>query len=94
MLEISKMIKSLTDTESELKRIIQALQICDRGIQINYKVKIVANNIIEFYLIYDCHNETDKFIIGLIDLISETFKFCEETEDSGIITKVFFKFLF
>lgn len=94
MLEISKMIKSLSDTESELKRIIQALQVHERGIYIDYKVKIVDNSIIELYISYDIHNENDKFINGIFELVNETFKYCEESEDHGIITKVFSKYLF
>lgn len=94
MLEISKMVKSLTSTETELKRIIQATQVHERGIYIDYKVKIVDNNIVELYISYDFHNENDKFINGVFELVNETFKYCEESEDHGIVTKVFFKYLF
>lgn len=94
MLEISKMIKSLTDTESELKRIIQATQVHERGIYIDYKIKVIDNNIIELYISYDYHNENDKFINGLFELINETFKYCEVSEDNDIITKVFSKYIF
>ena len=94
MLEISKMIKSLTDTESELKRIIQAVQVHERGIHVDYKINIIGKDIIEFYITFESQFKTDKFIIGLSTLINESLTLCEVSEDSGKITMVFFKYLF
>lgn len=94
MLEISKMIKCLSDTESELKRIIQATQVHERGINIEYKVKIVDNIIIEFYITFDKIYEDDKFITALVSLICDTMHFCDDFEENDKITRVFFKYLF
>lgn len=94
MLEISKMIKSLTDTESELKRIIQVVQVHERGINIEYKVKIKDKDTVELYLTFDKNIENDKYISGIISLINETMVFCEECADNYNITKIYSKYLF